>query len=112
VRVDLHPEAQAEFRSAAIWYDERQPGLGDTFIAEVNLTLDRITESPRLFPPWPGVVSRQSPIRRAVTDTFPYVLAFEELPNPDAETREHVNQRVGAEEIEPAAAQIADAGLG
>jgi SmpA/OmlA family protein len=29
VRLELHPEARGEFRSAALWYEERRPGLGD-----------------------------------------------------------------------------------
>jgi hypothetical protein len=36
VRLELHPEARAELRSAALWYDERRPGLGDEFIAEMK----------------------------------------------------------------------------
>jgi len=36
VRLELYPEARAELRSAAFWYDERRPGLGDEFIAEVS----------------------------------------------------------------------------
>jgi hypothetical protein len=49
VRVELHPEARAELRAAAIWCDERRPGLGDEFIAEVSSMLDKIGEVPRLF---------------------------------------------------------------
>jgi hypothetical protein len=41
VRLELHPEARAELRSAALWYDERQPGLGDEFISEVAASLKR-----------------------------------------------------------------------
>jgi hypothetical protein len=45
VRLELHPEARAELRSAALWYDERRSGLGDEFIAEVSATLDRIGDA-------------------------------------------------------------------
>jgi UvrD-like helicase family protein len=38
VRLDLHPEARSELRSAALWYDEQRPGLGDEFIADVSAT--------------------------------------------------------------------------
>ena len=34
MRLELHPEARAELRSAALWYDERRSGLGDEFLAE------------------------------------------------------------------------------
>lgn len=40
MRVELHPEARAELRSAALWYDERRPGLGDEFIAEMSTALE------------------------------------------------------------------------
>ena len=36
MRVELHPEARAEFRSAAVWYDEQRLGLGDEFVADVT----------------------------------------------------------------------------
>ena len=45
MRLELHPEARAELCSAALWYDERRPGLGDEFIAEVSAALDRIGEA-------------------------------------------------------------------
>ena len=37
MRLELHPEARAELRSAALWYDQRRTGLGDEFIVEVPL---------------------------------------------------------------------------
>lgn len=77
MRVELHPEARAELRAAAIWYDERREGLGDEMIAEVSSLLDKIAESPLLFQTWPGTSAAPTPIRRAVVDRFPYVIAFE-----------------------------------
>ena len=50
MRLELHPEAQAELRSAALWYDERRPGLGDEFIAEVSAFLDRVRDAPESCP--------------------------------------------------------------
>jgi toxin ParE1/3/4 len=77
VRVELHPEARAELRSAALWYDQRRMGLGDEFIAEVTTTLDRIGEGPDSFPKWPGSRAAGPQIRRATLGRFPYVIAFE-----------------------------------
>ena len=54
MRVELHPEARAELRSAALWYDERRPGLGDEFIAGVLAALDRIGDAPESYPAWLG----------------------------------------------------------
>jgi toxin ParE1/3/4 len=77
VRLELHREARAE-RSAALWYDERRPGLGDEFIAEVSAAFDRIREDPESYPAWPGTRAAGPLIRRATIQRFPYVIAFEE----------------------------------
>jgi hypothetical protein len=53
VRLELHPEARAELRSAALWYDERRPGLGDDLISEVSADLNRISGAPESYPAWP-----------------------------------------------------------
>ena len=80
MRPELHPEARAEFRSAALWYDERRSGLGDEFIAEISAALDRISDAPESYPPWPRTraADAASPlIRKATIQRFPYVIAFE-----------------------------------
>jgi toxin ParE1/3/4 len=77
VRVELHPEAHAELRAAAVWYEEQRPGLGDELIAEVSSVLTRIGEGPASFPVWPGTSAAPMSIRKAVVTRFPYVIAFE-----------------------------------
>ena len=77
MRLELHPEARAELRSAALWYDEQRSGLGDEFIAEVSVTLDRIDNVPESYPTWPGTRAADPLIRRATIQRFPYVIAFE-----------------------------------
>jgi toxin ParE1/3/4 len=77
VRVELHPDARAEVRSAALWYDERRTGLGDEFIGEVSATLDRIGNAPESYPAWPSTRAAGPPIRKATIQRFPYVIAFE-----------------------------------
>jgi hypothetical protein len=78
VKVELHPEARAELRSAAIWYDQRRVGLGDEFISNVAAVIDRIRVAADSFPRWPGLRADVTPIRRATLHRFPYVIAFEE----------------------------------
>jgi hypothetical protein len=78
VRLELHPEARAELRSAALWYDERRPGLGDEFIAEVSTAFDRIRDTSESYPVWPGTRAAGPLIRKAIIQRFPYVIAFEE----------------------------------
>lgn len=46
MRVVSHPEADQELEAAAIWYDERRPGLVGDFLDEFEITLRRILEDP------------------------------------------------------------------
>jgi toxin ParE1/3/4 len=78
VRVDLHPEAHAEFRSGALWYEERRDGLGGEFVAAVDAALLRIGTAPKLFPRWAGTEKATAVIRKAPVERFPYVIAFEQ----------------------------------
>jgi hypothetical protein len=78
VRVDLHPEARAEFRSSALWYDERRDGLGEEFVAAVDAALQRIGNTPQLYPRWVGTEKSAVTIRKAPVERFPHVIAFEE----------------------------------
>jgi len=78
VRLELHPEARAELRSAALWYDERRPGLGDEFISEVSAALGRIGDAPESYPPWPHSRAAGPLIRKATIQRFSYAIAFEE----------------------------------
>jgi toxin ParE1/3/4 len=78
VRVELHPDAGVEFRSAALWYDEQRIGWGDEFISEISAALDRIGERPESFPTWPEFADRIPLIRKATIHRFPFVIAFEQ----------------------------------
>ena len=77
MRLELHPEARSELRSAALWYDERRSGLGDEFIADVSAALDRVAQGPESYPVWPGTRRTGSLIRKATMQRYPYVIAFE-----------------------------------
>ena len=77
MRLELHPEARGELRSAALWYDERRPGLGDECIAEVSAAFDRMGDSPASDTAWPGTGAAGPPIRKATVQRFPYLIAFE-----------------------------------
>lgn len=46
MHVVSHPEAEAELKGAALWYEERQPELGDDFLDEFERTLRRIVAAP------------------------------------------------------------------
>ncbi|PYR19556.1 MAG: hypothetical protein DMF95_02150 [Acidobacteria bacterium] len=78
MRLELHREARAELRSAALWYDERRSGLGGEFIAEVSATFDRIGAAPESYPAWPGTRAAGRLIRKAAIQRFPHLIAFEQ----------------------------------
>jgi hypothetical protein len=42
MRVVSHPEADEELQAAARWYEQREPGLGEKFLAEFERTLRQI----------------------------------------------------------------------
>jgi hypothetical protein len=77
VRIELHPEAIAEARAAAVWYEELNEGAGDDLLDEIDAALERIAALPTAWPPWPGIPDRETPIRQGKVHRFPYLIAFE-----------------------------------
>lgn len=69
--VRLRPEAEQDLIDAAIWYEERQPGLGHQFLDEVTITLSNIAETPLACPN----VHRGT--RRAIIRRFPFGIYFQ-----------------------------------
>jgi plasmid stabilization system protein ParE len=53
------------------------PRIGDEFIADVPATIDRIGGTPESYPAWPRTRAAGPLIRKATTQRFPYVIAFE-----------------------------------
>ena len=66
----FHPEAQQELIDAAIWYDDRQEGLGDKFIDAVSTQLVDICRMPGRFP------TVHNDVQQAMLRRFPYVVYF------------------------------------
>lgn len=69
-RTFVRPEAQADIRKAARWYETREDGLGLRFVGEVRESLRRIADSPLRFP----IVDKD--VRRALLHKFPYSIYF------------------------------------
>lgn len=76
LRIELHPEASQEVRTAVDWYEERRAGLGAEFFTELRNGLAAIATSPHTFPPWPDARARTLGIRRAVMKRFPFVVPY------------------------------------
>ena len=67
---DFHPEAQLEYRDAAGFYENRQPGLGTAFTLDVEHAIRRILEAPER---WPII---EEDVRRCLTRLFPYGIFY------------------------------------
>jgi len=81
MQVVRHPEADEELEAAALWYEERQPGLGDDFLNQFESTLRCIMADPerwhkirgenrkRNFDRFPHAICLQRNWRRAVSQS-------------------------------------------
>ena len=70
MHVVSHPEADEELEAAALWYEERQPGLGGDFLDEFERTLRRIlVETER----WHKI---QGDNRKLNFNRFPYAIVY------------------------------------
>jgi plasmid stabilization system protein ParE len=71
----FHDEAVAEIRSAAAWYENKQPGLGAEFLEALEGRFRQLSVAPARAGRFPGA-DPSSPIRRATLSRFPYVIVF------------------------------------
>jgi toxin ParE1/3/4 len=60
------PLAKQDTLDAAIWYEQRQPGLGDEFLDEVDRAVRVLSESPRHHR------TRFADVRRAMIHRFKF----------------------------------------
>jgi toxin ParE2 len=70
MRVVRHPEVSLELEAAAIWYEERQPGLGSDFLDEYRTTLQRILDTPER---WRKIRGEN---RKLNFHRFPYAIVY------------------------------------
>lgn len=66
----FHPEAQREFREAAIYYERQQSGLGERFADAIESGFREIQRSPFT---WRRI---RGDIRRFLVKTFPYGIVY------------------------------------
>jgi plasmid stabilization system protein ParE len=50
LNVVFRPAARAEFDGATLWYEDRQPGLGIQFVAEIERAVDLASRYPDRYP--------------------------------------------------------------
>lgn len=66
----FHPEALIEFSEAALYYSQKDTGLGVAFYTEVENAIQRIIEKPTLF----RIIEED--VRRCLTRRFPYGVLY------------------------------------
>lgn len=66
------PAAQLELRAAADWYSEREAGLGEDLVIEVDRTLATVLQAPHRNALW----REGRPYRKAFVRRFPYVVFY------------------------------------
>lgn len=66
----IRSAAEQDVSEAQRWYEEQAPGLGARFNAEFAATVNRIAETPFLYP------VQYRGIRRALLRSFPFLLWY------------------------------------
>lgn len=69
------PEASAELREAARWYEQRHAGLGLAFLAAVDVAVESVGRWPLSGAPVPGIGGGLQ-LRRLRLGRFPYHLVY------------------------------------
>lgn len=75
--VCFHPEATDELETSVEFYEARREGLGDSLLQEVQVTVARISEHPRI-----GALYKETGFRHLGVRRFPFVVFY--LDQPDA----------------------------
>lgn len=70
LKVVFRPAARAEFDGAALWYEDRQPGLGRQFVSEIDRAIGRASAHPERFP------IKHVAIRCVQAQRFPYSVFY------------------------------------
>ena len=72
------PEAGAEAKDAAAWYEERHPGLGFDFLAQVDRAIESVVQNPFRHAIRFGDV-RRAPVRRFKFNGIYYFVLAEDV---------------------------------
>jgi plasmid stabilization system protein ParE len=67
--------ARVELSAAATWYNQQAPGLGADLLKEMDRAIERIAETPKVWPFWPKTPGDLE-IRRFLVPRFRYSIAY------------------------------------
>jgi len=71
-RLEIHPAALEELKSAVVWYLQRSEPAAQEFVGEVDRAIDLIVESPSRWP------KGDYATRRFVLKRFPFAISYRE----------------------------------
>ena len=74
-KIIIFAEAKTDIKETAIWYNEKQSGLGKRFATSVRNEIAIIRQNPFLYE------VRYDDIRTALLETFPYLIHFDIINN-------------------------------
>lgn len=77
-KLQLAAEAIQDASEISLWYEAQLAGLGDRFLNEFNLSLDRIAQNPFAF----GKIDKGSDIRKCYIKRFQYKVYFNPTEEP------------------------------
>lgn len=69
--LEIKEEANSEIIEAWMYYEEQQPGLGDRFVAYLEVYMDRIVKNPEHYP------AKYKQYREATMKKFPFLVIYE-----------------------------------
>lgn len=70
LEVVFRPAARVEFDGAALWYEDRRPGLGAQFVSEIDRAIELAANHPERFP------IKHGAIRCVQARRFPYSVFY------------------------------------
>lgn len=71
------PEAEAEYYEAAQWYESQQSGVGDEFLDELSVAIDKIRHDPHQFSKLETSYQPSRDLRRCLLHRFPFLVVYE-----------------------------------
>jgi plasmid stabilization system protein ParE len=70
IDIVIEPQASLDIEEAARWYENQLIGLGVEFVLEVDCTIEKIQNNPKLY------LQSYRTARRALLHRFPYAIYF------------------------------------
>ncbi len=67
----FHPAAEAEHLETVPYYESKRPGLGASYLAELEYIMEGVCDTPHRYP-----IERKPDVRRKKLKNFPFTILF------------------------------------